>query len=84
MNYIHRTRVFLIRIGKALPFILCSLVFVSYSESLFALATSDFLYYDGVYVLNKPVSWLIGSYFEYNVQMLVVLFIISIAIETCI
>lgn len=81
---LHSSRVALIRIGKMLPFLICFLVFVSYAESAFALATDDFLYYDDMLIPNKPISWLIGAYFEYNVQMLIVLFIISVAIETCV
>jgi hypothetical protein len=40
--------------------------------------------YDDVVILNAKTSFFIGSYFEYNLQMLVVLCIVSIAIETCI
>lgn len=83
-SILFNARVALIRTGKVLPFFICALVLVSYAESAFALATGDFLYYDDMVVPNKPVSWLIGSYFEYNIQMLVVLCIISVAIETCI
>lgn len=83
MNFLHNSRVVLIRIGKVLPFIVCLLVFVSYTESLFALATEDFIVYDEEIILRKPISWFIGQYFEYNIQMLAVLCIISVAIETC-
>jgi hypothetical protein len=31
-----------------------------------------------------PISFFIGQYFEYNLQMLAVLCVISVAIETCI
>ena len=81
---IHKTRVALIRIGKVLPFIICFIVLVSYAEGLFALTTNDFIIYDEEVILRKPISWFIGSYFEYNIQMLFVLVIISFAIETCI
>lgn len=84
MSIIHQTRVLLIRIGKALPFVFCFLVLVSFFEDLLALLTEDYLYYEGYYVLNKPISWFIGTYFEYNITHLVVISIISIAIETCI
>lgn len=83
-NTIYKTRVALIRIGKVLPFLICALLVVSYAESAFALATDDFVVYDDEIILNKPVSWLVGDYFEYNLQMLAVLCIISIAVETCI
>jgi hypothetical protein len=57
---------------------------INYSETVFALATSDYLHYDGVVIPNTPISFFVGQYFEYNLQMLVVLVILSIAISTCI
>lgn len=77
-------RVALVHIGKSLPFVICAIIFISYSESLYALITEDYLEYEDSLVLNKPISWFIGSFFEYNLQMLIVLTIISIAIRTCI
>lgn len=81
---INTIRRLLIRIGKILPFVVCFLVGFYYTESLFALITDSFLLYDNVVILNTPISFFVGQYFEYNLQMLVVLCIISIAIETCI
>lgn len=78
-----RFRRLLIRIGKVLPFLLCFLVLVNYSETLISLATSDYLEYDGIVISNTRISFFIGHYFEYNPQMLVVLCIVSIAISTC-
>lgn len=83
MNIIHSFRVVLIRLGKILPFIMCFIVALSYVENVFALAINDYLLYDDMIVPNKPISWFIGQYFEYNFQMLIVLCITSIAIETC-
>lgn len=81
---IHRARVFLIELGKMLPFIVCFIVLISYAEDLFALVTNNFAVYDGSYVLNKPLSWWIGQYFEYNLITVVILLTISVAIETCV
>lgn len=81
---IHRARIWLIRLGKVLPFFVCAIVMLSYAETSFALATNDLINWGGVVIPNKPISRFIGNYFEYNLQMLVVLCIISIAIETCI
>ena len=77
-------RKLLIRIGKVLPFVVCFIACINYLETAFAMATSNFLLYDGIVIPNTPISFFIGHYFEYNIQMLVVLCIISIAIETCI
>lgn len=81
---INEFRKLLIRIGKILPFVICFLVCLNYAETAFALATNNYLDWNGVVIPNTPISFLIGQYFEYNLQMLVVLCIISIAIETCI
>lgn len=81
---INKIRKLLIHIGKVLPFVVCFLMCFNYLETAFALATSDYLHYDGVVILNTPISFFIGQYFEYNLQMLSVLVIISIAIETCV
>lgn len=79
----YRMRVALINTGKMLPFLICIVVFVSYAESVFALATSDFLDTDDAIILNKPLSWLIADYFRYNSVTIVVLTILSYAINAC-
>ena len=81
---IHRARIWLIRLGKVLPFVVCFIVTLSYSETIFNLATNDLNDWCGIVIPSKPISWFISGYFEYNLQMLSVLVIISIAIETCI
>lgn len=81
---INKFRRLLIRIGKVLPFIVCFLVLANYAETLFAVATNDLIVYDGIVIPNTRISFFIGRYFEYNLQMFIVLCIISIAIETCI
>jgi hypothetical protein len=80
----NRFRRLLIQVGKVLPFAVCFLVVINFTETVFALATNDFLMYDGIVIPNTRISFFIGRYFEYNLQMLVVLCIISVAIETCI
>ena len=81
---IHKARIWLIRLGKVLPFVICFIVMLSYSETAFNLATNDLFSWCGIVIPSKPISWFISGYFEYNLQMLVVLCIVSIAIETCI
>lgn len=82
-SLIHKTRVFLIRFGKLIPFVLSFIVLISYFENLIALSTEDYLMYNGFYVLNKPISYFIGSYFEYNALFLSFLIVVSFAISTC-
>ena len=81
---IHRARIWLIRLGKVLPFVVCFIVMLSYSETIFNLATNDLNNWCGIVIPSKPISWFISGYFEYNLQMLVVLVILSIAIQTCV
>lgn len=78
----HKARVFLIRLGKFLPFAVCFIVLISYLECTFALFTEDYVMYDESLMLNKPISWWIGQYFEYNLVTVVILTVISLAIET--
>lgn len=83
MKIAHRARVCLINIGKQLPFLICFLVCFSYIESVFALITNNIVHYAETYTLCKPISQLIGCYFEYDWVHVFVLTIISFAVETC-
>lgn len=79
-----RARRVFIRASKAIPFVLCALILVSYSEIFFALATNDFVMYDGYMTPYVPFSWLIGNYFEYSIPFLIGMTVIVYAVETCI
>lgn len=50
---------------------------------LIALATHDFIDYNGTIILNTPISFAIGLYFEYDTLVCVLSFVLSIAIEAC-
>lgn len=82
-NVIRRTRVLLIEIGKVLPFLVCAIVMLSYMENLLSLMTHDYVIYKVSLVLNKSFSWTIGSFFEYNLITIVMLYTIGISVETC-
>ena len=73
----------LIQIGKTLPFVLCGVLFISCIEMAFAVVTNDYLLYDGVVILNTPISFFIGRYFEYDLLVCIISLIMSIAIEAC-
>lgn len=81
---LNKVRITLINTGKIIPFVVCGIVLVSYSECLCALMIKDFLVYENSLVLNKPISWFLGSIFEYNIQFMFVITILSFAIHTCI
>ena len=83
-NGINRIRALLINIGKALPFVVCALVCISYTETLFSLATGDLIVYGGYIIPHKPITWLICSVFEYNIQLLLIVTVLTFAIRTCI
>lgn len=79
----YKAKTLLINAGKVIPFILCFLVLISHIENIYSLSFCDYMAIDDFVVLNKPISFFIGSYFEYNLQALVIITIISFAIETC-
>lgn len=82
--FANNARRILIRVGKSLPFVLCFVVLVAYTENAFSLATSDFLTYNGYVTLNTPISFFIANNFaEYDFVMCVIVLITSIAIEAC-
>ena len=76
-------RKLVIGIGKLLPFVVCGVVIISYAESLFSLALSDYLYYDGTMILNTPLSFLVGQIFEYDVMAFAIMIVLGLAIEAC-
>lgn len=82
-NFITKTRVTLIRIGKIAPFVVCFVVFISYIEDVCSLMFDRYVEFsDGVY-LRKDLSWFIGNYFKYDLATLSFLIVLSYAIETC-
>lgn len=84
MNNIgHKARRLLINFGKALPFILCFIVWVSYIENLLSICTDDLVSYNGGTILNTPISFWFASRVKYDWLILIVITIVSYAIETC-
>ena len=81
---INKFRRLLIRIGKILPFVMCFIVLIGYVESCIALYFNDYVLYGNDTILNTKVSFAINKFIEYDIQILVVLCIISVAIETCV
>ena len=73
----------LINSGKVLPFALCFILSISYSETLVAIITENFLEYEGYIVLNTPISFRIAKVFRYDWLIMILVFVISIAIEAC-
>lgn len=84
MKLIYNARLTLIRGGKIFPFVLCFIAMLTYAETAFACALSDFAGYGGYVVPCKPLAWLIGRYFEYNAQMLMAIVVVSVSVKTCI
>lgn len=73
----------MIETGKVIPFVIATIVMVSYLENVISLYTNDYVqFYDGVY-LNKEISWFISDYFRYDIGSAILITIISFAIETC-
>lgn len=80
---IYNARSTLIRIGKALPFVICAFVMFSYIETTFAIMTDSFVEWGGYIIPKKPITWMFSHFVEYNTQTLVILWVLSIAIRTC-
>lgn len=80
---IYKSRLLLIKLGKIIPFAICAVLFISYTETAFSLLSNNFVEYDGYVIPYKPISWFISGYFEYNLQTLVVVTLVSVAIRTC-
>lgn len=83
MSYANSARRLLINSGKLLPFALCFILSVSYSETLVAVVTENFLEYEGYIVLNTPISFSIAKVFRYDWLIMTLVFVISLAIEVC-
>ena len=81
---INKFRRILIRIGKVLPFVICFVVLLNYIECIVALLLNNYIIYDNVVILYTNFSFIINTFVEYDIQILIVLCVISIAIETCI
>lgn len=76
---INSFRRLLIRIGKILPFVLCFIVCISYTESLYG----NIIVYGDISFIETPISFFVAEYFEYDLLSLVVMLTISVAIEKC-
>lgn len=80
---INRARRLLINFGKMIPFVLCFMVLISYTESLYALCTDNFMLYGDSAALYTPISFYIAKRFEYDWLTILATTILSISIETC-
>lgn len=76
---INSFRRLLIRIGKILPFVICFIVCISYTESLYG----NIIVYGDISFIETPISFFVAEYFEYDLLSLAVMLTISVAIETC-
>ena len=84
MNLVYKSRVGLIRFAKVFPFLLCFIVIVSLSETLFALVLNDFVVFDGSVTPNTPFAWFVGEKFEIGIYSVLLAIFLSIAFETCV
>lgn len=84
MNLVYKARVGLIRFAKVFPFILCFIVLLSLSETLFALILNDFVIFDGGITPNTPIAWFIASKYELEIYSVLAAIFLSVAFETCV
>lgn len=83
MNIVYKSRVFLVKFAKVLPFTLCFIVAISYVECIYALASESYYAYGNSVVLYKPLSWFISDCFLYDWYTILAATILSFAMETC-
>ena len=83
MNLVYKSRIGLIRFAKVFPFVLCFIVLISLSETLFALALSDFVVLDGNIIPNTPFAWFVAEKYEIGIYSVLLAIFLSIAFETC-
>ena len=84
MNFVYKSRIGLIRFAKVFPFLLCFIVLISLSETLFALLLSDFVILDGSLTPNTPLAWFIADKYEFEIYSVLAAIFLSIAFETCV
>lgn len=84
MSFVGSARRTLVNIGKILPFAICFIVLISYAESIYAMASENYIDYEDYVSLNKPISVFIGSILEYDWITVTVLAILSVSLETCV
>ena len=73
----------LIVLGKMLPFILCSIILLEHSESLYAMYNNIRCNVNSTEILYTPMSWYLGEYAYCSLMEILLLFVISIATECC-
>lgn len=83
MNLANGARRLLINIGKLMPFILCFILNITYLECGYALIFRHFIYYHDYITLDTPISFVVGNVLEYDLLVVLVTLIISVAIEAC-
>lgn len=79
----NEARKVLIRSGKALPFVLCLLVTVSYAEELYALVAENYVSYEGYTYLDTPITSRMAKFVKYDILIVILTLIVSVAIEAC-
>jgi hypothetical protein len=84
MNLVYKARIGLIRFAKVFPFLLCFIVLISLSETLFALSLSDFVILDCSLTPNTPLAWFIANKYEFEIYSVLAAIFLSIAFETCV
>ena len=82
-DIVYRARKNLIYFGKVLPFLICTVLTISYLECFKALFMYEYIQVGEDVYLNKPISFFIGEYFELDFPTWLFLAITSIAIRTC-
>lgn len=77
-------RVLLIQIAKILPFAICFLLALSYLECIYSLLFDLYSAVNNSIIPRKEISWSMAWIVEYGWSTIVLLGVISFAVETCV
>lgn len=77
-------RLFLVRLGKNVPFILIIALLISNIESTFSYFAERYVDFgDGVLLLDNSMGWFITSYIDYDWLSIIILLSMSYGLKCC-
>ena len=79
----NNARRLLINTGKVLPFTLCFVLLIHYTEVIIATITCSYVTYEEFIVIYTPISFKIAKLLRYDIIIVVFTLIVSLAIEAC-
>ena len=72
------------RLGKLLPFMFCFLIISCYMESICCILFGNTCIQGSIIIPYTRFSWFVAKYIEYDYFVIFILFVLGVALETCI